>query len=286
MSALLTPHEERIAAQYARDYRSVLSYKERLGEKPYNTWGFWDADTSTYDQALDRMIARVVERGRIDANDRVLDVGCGTGASSLDIHALTGASVTGIDITSEALAFGRRRVEETRATDAVELRQMSATQLTFDPKSFTVVTAIDCGCHFDTRDDFFRQAAEVLEPGGRLVLLDLVEGEQGRRAIGGWLQRLLMSAWKIPAANRHGAPELVRRLEGVGFADVELRSVGAEMLPPATRFMRRAEFRKEYRKDFGLVGDVGFQLMLSAIGLVYRWRLADFVLVSAVKRAG
>lgn len=279
----LTPHELRTASRYARDYRGMVSYKQKRGEKPYFTWGFWDADTRTYDQALDRMIRRIVERGQIKAGDKVLDVGCGTGASSRDIHQLTGASVTGIDIAREAIEFGQEQVVSQGLTDAVRLQSMSATHLTFPDASFDVVTAIDCCCHFDTREEFLRQAARVLRPGGRLVLLDIVDVDDAQGVGRSLLRRLLMKQWNIHPHNRYGAAELTRRLVSAGFSEPQTEFVGSQSLLPAIRFLRQPEIRKEYQKDFGRVGEYLLHVSLSATELGYRWKLADFVLMTATR---
>lgn len=280
---LLTPHEQRTASRYARDYRGLVTYKQSRGEKPYFTWGVWDAETRTYDEALENLIRRIVVRGQISEGMRVLDVGCGTGASSIDIHKLTGASVTGIDIVPEALEYGEKQVANQGLSDAVKLQRMSATQLAFEDQTFDVITAIDCCCHFDTREDFLRQAARVLRPGGRLVLLDIVEVDDAKGFGRTVLRRLLMKQWNIHANNRYGATELTRRIVGAGFAEVQTEFVGSQMLVPATRFLRKPEIRNEYRKEFGRVGEYLLHLSLSATELGFRSKLADFVFVTAIR---
>jgi hypothetical protein len=114
-------------------------------------------------------------------------------------------------------------------------------------------------------------------------MLDLVEGDGARGLRGRLLGRIMMKQWKIPECNRYGVEGLTRRLISAGFAEPSTELVGAQMLPPATRFMRRPEARREHRKEFGWLGAYILQLSLSAIELVYEWRLADFALVTTVR---
>lgn len=284
MSLTLTKHEAEVAALYEKDLQQIFSYKRRRGEKPYNTWGFWDETTQSYDQALQEMINVVVERARIGPGDMVLDVGCGTGVSSLDIQATSGcASVTGIDLTQSNIDYGQTLVAEAGREDRVQLTRMSATRLSFPEDRFDATVAIDCACHFDTRAAFIQQAARVLKPGGRFLMLDLLEGEGKPSFIGRRLQKLMMQLWKIPEANRYGTATVVEHLSAAGLTDIQVEAVGAQMLTGSIRYMRTPDFRREYAVDFGRGGDLSWQAMLSGLDRVHRWGLADFYLVTASK---
>ena len=63
-------------------------------------WGLFDESTGQDFLAacanLDRMM---VERGRIDSSSRVLDLGCGNGATAIALSARQGCHVTGIDLS-------------------------------------------------------------------------------------------------------------------------------------------------------------------------------------------
>lgn len=277
----LSRHEAQVEALYTRDVGKVYAYKERHQEKPYNTWGFWTAETKTYDEAIETMLRELLARAEIPRDARVLDVGCGCGVSSLDLHRATGAEVVGIDLTQASVDYGQRLIAKARAEDRVRLLRMSATALEFPPRSFERAVAIDCACHFDSREAFLTQAARVLVPGGRLVLLDLVQGRRRRGPAARWLERLMLALWKIPAANRYDAEGLRLRLERNGFGEIVIEDVTERMLPHAIAYMRRPQFRREYRKDFGWFGDWMFQRVLWAMEKVQQWNVAEFVLVTA-----
>lgn len=92
---------------------------------------------------------------------RLLDVGCGTGSN---LAALSdGTSAVGIDMSTEALAFCRRRGIEAVAHSRVET-------LPFPDQSFDVVTALDMLEHTD--DDLLALAElrRVMRPDGLLLI--------------------------------------------------------------------------------------------------------------------
>ncbi len=155
---------------------------------------------------------------------RVLDVGCGDGAYSIEI-ARRGAIVTGIDISAEMIDAARRRAEERGAE--VELLVGDASRVPFPDGTFDVVLAVTVLCFVGDAAAAVREMARVLAPGGRLVLGDL-----GRRSIwAAWrrLRGLLGSAtWRTA---RFRTPRELRLLVSQAGLSVE-RLRGSIYYPP------------------------------------------------------
>ncbi len=57
--------------------------------------GFWDEKITTHYQAAIKENQAMINLGKIKAGDRVLDAGCGVGATAIYIAQKTGAEVTG-----------------------------------------------------------------------------------------------------------------------------------------------------------------------------------------------
>lgn len=118
-------------------------------------------------------------------NCRVLDVGCGDGEFALEL-ARRGASVVGIDSSSEMIEAARRRAK-THEADIV-FQQAEARQLPFPDGQFDVVTAITILCFVEDAEPVFREIARVIRPGGRFVI-----GELGRWSL--WAAGRRIRAW-------------------------------------------------------------------------------------------
>ena len=151
------------------------------------------------------------------AEGRVLELACGT-ARNLPFYP-TGVEVTGVELSPEMLAIGRKRADELGAS--VDLQVGDVQQLEFDDQSFDTVT---CTLGFCTIPDTTAAASEalrVLRPGGRLLMLEHVRSPVWAvRAV----ERLL-----DPLFRRFEADHLLREpldyLPGVGFEiDEVLRS--------------------------------------------------------------
>lgn len=134
----------------------------------------------------------------VEGADQLLDCGVGTGRNIPYYPPET--EVTGVDIAPEMLDRARDRANE--AGRRVRLLEGDVRNLPFDDNTFdaAVATFLFCVIPDDEQPRALREVARVLEPGGRLVLLDY-------RLSTHWLRRLVMRLW---------AP-LVRRLYGASF---------------------------------------------------------------------
>lgn len=100
------------------------------------------------------------------AGKTVLDVACGEGYGSALIsrHA---AKVSGVDISSEAIAHGQR-VYADRGN--LQLFEASCTQLPFDAASFDIVVSFETIEHINEQAEFLDEIKRVLKPAGVLIL--------------------------------------------------------------------------------------------------------------------
>ena len=100
------------------------------------------------------------------AGKRVLDIGCGGGILS-ESMALKGAEVTGIDLSSKALAVARLHLME--SGNSVEYLEVSAEQLaTQSPESFDVVSCMEMLEHVPNPASTIAACAALVKPGGHV----------------------------------------------------------------------------------------------------------------------
>jgi ubiquinone/menaquinone biosynthesis C-methylase UbiE len=121
----------------------------------------------------DRHRAWLVDTAAIHAGERVLDLGCGTGALSLALKARhPEAAVHALDPDPKALA--RARAKATDAGLSVAFEQGFADALPYPDASFDHVVSSLVLHHLEPaqKDAAFREVARVLAPGGALHVLD------------------------------------------------------------------------------------------------------------------
>ncbi len=102
--------------------------------------------------------------------ERVLDIGCGTGATSLDLARAVspGGQVTGADISRTLLEVARRRSE---GLDGVEFLEADVQTHRFTPATFDAVFSRFGVMFFDDPVAAFDNIHRALKPGGRLAFV-------------------------------------------------------------------------------------------------------------------
>lgn len=114
-------------------------------------------------------VVRAVGDRWIRRRSRVLDVGCGTGSNAIWLEK-QGLRTAGVDVAPTAIAIATDRAR--RAGVCPDLRVASAAELPFGRGAFDV--ALDTGCFHSLplrlREEYVRELARVLAPGGRVLL--------------------------------------------------------------------------------------------------------------------
>lgn len=243
--------------------------------------GYWEK-ARTYPAAASSMAQKLGEAAQLNANDRQLDVGFGFAEQDLYwVKEFGVGHITGVNITPMQVERARERVAQRGLSDRIDLQVGSATALQFEPGSFTKVTALECAHHFMTREQFFREAFRVLEPGGRLALADGVPAPGHRPP--NLLTKIVLRRWASPIENYYDRNVYKQKLEAAGFINVECKPIGHYVFPGTLKY---SELR---RAGTSLEKAVIPELSSAEVAMALKnWNalgLNDYLLVSAEKPA-
>ncbi|TFC31878.1 class I SAM-dependent methyltransferase [Cryobacterium sp. MDB1-18-2] len=116
------------------------------------------------------------------APGRALDIGSGEGGDALWL-AMSGWHVTGVDISTNALAKARARAESVDGPAAARIRweQHDLTSWSPEPRSFDLVTSQFMHLPGSARSVLFRALAAAVAPGGTLLIVghDVSDADAG-----------------------------------------------------------------------------------------------------------
>lgn len=117
-------------------------------------------------------LAWLVEALAPAPGDLVLDLGCGAGHAGFAV-ATAGATVMAVDTSEEMLATARLLAQE-RGLDGYEAIGADVAALPFPDASFDGVVSRYSAHHWPDIAAACREAARVVRPGGRVVVIDTV----------------------------------------------------------------------------------------------------------------
>jgi erythromycin 3''-O-methyltransferase len=250
----------------------------------YLNFGLWENGNDDYLRAAENLVLRIGTMLDLDSNSHVLDVAPGMGPQDVLLHRnFGGPQIDALDATWKHVEHGRRRARAHGIEDKVVFHHGSATALPFADETFSHVMSIEGPEHFNTRDDFFDEAYRVLKPDGVMALSDYTLGRPLKSVFDRAMIKLTCRTWKVPRANVWTTAEYRERLIAHGFSPVEVREVGAFVIPGYYREQRRREVRKELARIRGLVGGRLGQAIDHILIWAYRRRLVEYVLVRAEK---
>ncbi|WP_419994324.1 class I SAM-dependent methyltransferase [Streptomyces boninensis] len=191
----------------------------------------WADEADRYDTLLQRYTPRLMAGAALRPGERVLDLGCGCGQTSLVAAATVGESgqVTGVDISGPMLATARGRADGQRN---VTFRQADVQQDDLGEGAYDIAISRFGVMFFDDPDTAFTRVHRALAPGGRLAFACWRDPSGSeyyqvpRDAIAPYTAPDEPEEPGAPGPHSLADPDRVRTLlSGAGFTDIALEPV-------------------------------------------------------------
>jgi len=190
----------------------------------------WTDRQSVQDVLLAPVTEKLIARAGAQPGQRVLDIGCGCGAITIDLAGKVGPSghVLGIDISVPMLERARQLTGKDLPADYV---LADATVYPFDPASFDLLVSRFGVMFFADPVLSFRNLRSALRPKGRLVFACWREPREN-----GWMMTPLMAVYKhVPKLPQLGPEDpgpfafadearVKRILMESGFTDISMEA--------------------------------------------------------------
>jgi len=191
----------------------------------------WIANRERHRAAHQRLIPHLFAGAAISPGDRVLDVGCGCGETTITAAtAAPGGSALGLDLSAPMLEVARQLAAEAGAANA-RFEQGDAQVYPLGPDRYDVVISKFGVMFFDDPAAAFANIAAGVRPGGRLAFL-CWQDDDHNEMFGLPLKAFLAWTTQLPDPGRDSLFEDPRRvtelLNGAGWTDVRTEAVNEQ----------------------------------------------------------
>lgn len=130
------------------------------------------------------LINTLATKASIGAGQRVLDVGCGMGGSSIHLARERGCDVTGITLSPVQRLWAATSSKFSGVGRRTHFRRADAELIEFPANEFDVVWSVECTEHLFNKPTFFRRAASWLKLGGRMAICAWLAGSNANNPDG------------------------------------------------------------------------------------------------------
>ena len=154
-----------------------------LGNAFYELWldqtmnyssALFESPEQSMVEAQHAKVRRALSMARVQPGDRVLEIGCGWGALAEKATTEFGASVTGVTLSTEQLAFAQARMARLGVQDRADLRLQDYRDINDAP--FDAICSIEMveAVGRDYWPTYFGALQRLLKPGGRACIQSIV----------------------------------------------------------------------------------------------------------------
>jgi ubiquinone/menaquinone biosynthesis C-methylase UbiE len=203
----------------------------------------------------------------IGPGERVLDVGCGTGAVTREVARRVGPGgyVVGLDPSPSMLTVARELAEHEGVHEQIEFRVGNARDLPFAAGSFDVLVAVTALSHASDAEQAIPGLIRAVRPGGRVGIFDLDTASWVISHPDRELTRRIGVAGSSIATDGWLARRLPGLLQAAGLQDVRVRAFTPLEQDPAGFYAKLAERWAEAAVEVQAISEGEFRTWLAAL---------------------
>jgi len=218
-------------------------YRDIWGQHVHH--GLWVQGDETPEEAVRKLVELVAEKANLSRGERVIDIGCGYGASARLLAESHEAAVTAITMSAVQYAFAQSTAPGPELTYILG----NWYSLEFAPETFDLAIAIESGEHMPDKVEFARRAYRVLRPGGRFVLCAWLSADRVSKWQAHTLMNPICMEGRIP--NLATAQEYIAAISEAGFRAADSQDLTGQVKRTWSIVIRRFAERilqdKRYR---------------------------------------
>jgi len=167
---------------------------------------------------------RTLDALALQAGERIMDAGCGTGLLLEQMAILVGdkGQAVGLDYSQDMLDMARHRCQ---SLAQVELQQGSVEKLDFQSNSFDVVSCTQTLLYVEQVETALREIHRVLKPRGRVAIIETDWRGLVFNSLDELLTRRILTAWDNAVASPNLPVKLCELLRKINYGAIKVEAI-------------------------------------------------------------
>ena len=268
-------------SNYFPEHKYAINSK-LLGDKAELAWsnlGYWQADTSSYPQACQALADQLAQAIDLNAKDRLLDVGCGQGASLVYWHSIYQIQqMSAVEMQSACVTHLQKKLASTVDIHCGSFLNLNAI---FPQKTFDAVLCIDAAYH-SPLNSFLFSMHSVLNSKGRIGFHYLMWSDK-YQDLNTWQKlryQALLKAADVNIGHLLRQTDLQHSLEHFEFQNIHIQDMSLEVFAGFENYVAT-----DLNSKIQSQGMDAFKIRMTAklCGVLYQEGMVRYVQITAQK---
>ena len=180
---------------------------------------FWDRISGNYDKQVEKIFSSAYKKTiaytiqHLKQTDTVLDVGCGTGITTVEIANYV-KEIYALDLSDKMLEIAKRKAFE-KGISNITFYQKNMFDEDLESKKYDVILAFNILCYIQEDIDFIERVYDLLNDGGIFISVTDCLGE--KETIFVKLKKILGKIGMLPKMNIYTMLELKNKVHDCNF---------------------------------------------------------------------
>lgn len=247
--------KEKEAIQYHYDVSNAF-YQQWLDESMSYSCAYFEAGTEDLTIAQQKKIDHILQKIRLHAGDKLLDIGCGWGALLIRAAKKYDVSCVGITLSENQAMLARERIARAGLTDRIEIRLQDYRDI---EGSFDKITSIGMFEHVGIQNltSYFQKIHSVLAEGGIVMNhgITSTDHDNGETPFGNgeFIEKYVFPYGQLPHLST-----AIKSMQMGGLEVYDIENLRRHYARTCTLWLRR--FEANAQKIIALVGERRYRI--------------------------